>query len=72
MSKPQTKTGLTVHKQFSNPAVNTGALRKTKEKHCTCKEATKEKDPDSDDQDLQRGLACPALGCVKCLSPVSP
>ena len=65
MCKPQTKTGLTGHKQFSNPAVNTGALRKTKENLRTCKEATKEKDPDIDDQQLQRGLAYPELGCVK-------
>jgi len=33
-----------VHKHFSNPAVNAGAPRKTKEKLRTCKEATKEKD----------------------------
>ena len=65
MSKPQTKTGLTVHKQFNNPAVNTGALRKTKERVLTCKEATKEKESDNDDRQLRRGFACPELGFVE-------
>ena len=69
MSKPQKETGLIVHENFTNPAVNTGEFKKlkTKDKNDTHDKTTKGNvtNGHDDDQELQRGFACPEVGCVK-------
>ena len=69
MSNPQKETGLIVHENFTNPVVNTGEFKRLKNmaKHDTRDETSKGNVTNDhyDDQDLQRGFACPEVGCVK-------
>ncbi|XP_078382539.1 uncharacterized protein LOC144665220 [Oculina patagonica] len=66
MAKPQGKTGLIVHEEFSSPETDTGALKKATGGQCAADNEDKsESTHDVDDRPSQGGFPCPEVGCVK-------
>ena len=63
MARPQGKTGLIVHEEFSDPIVDKGAFKKPGARKCLPQGVDEAENIDCQAQ--QEGFPCPEVGCVK-------
>ena len=63
MARPQGKTGLIVHEEFSDPIADKGAFKKPGARKCVPQGVDEAENVDCQAQ--QQGFPCPEVGCVK-------